>query len=152
CPRQQHRSISIVGCLDASLDSGGISTMKSITGEGSELPALEPWKDDPETEADRHLAARLNIEFNGSEYEASVRFSRDMVHARRMLLEACAISRRLSEEIVTLRAALSSTQQESSEDAWRRGIKTAASLAVQYWESSFGKEIEKLLRNPYVAP
>ena len=89
--------------------------MKSITGEGSELPALEPWKDDPETEADRHLAARLNLEFNGSEYEASVRFSRDMVHARRMLLEACAISRRLSEEIVTLRAALSSTQRESAE-------------------------------------
>lgn len=64
---------------------------------------LEPWKDDPETPDDRVNAWHLHFAFNGSNHDAAVRFSRDLVHARRMLLEACAISRRLSEEIVELR-------------------------------------------------
>ena len=70
------------------------------------IDPLEPWKDDPETPDDRVNASHLLCAFNGSNHDAAVRFSRDLVHARRMLLEACAISRHLSDEIVDLRKQL----------------------------------------------
>lgn len=98
---------------------------KSITGEGSELPALH---------------VRKGIGESSTEFENRCRRERE-----RQLLTAIS-------EITKLKSALFSPQQEPAEDAWKRGIKTAASLAFQYWGSSFGKEIEKLLRNPYVAP
>lgn len=101
--------------------------------EEGEVTVLEPWKDDPETPDDRINASRMHLAFNGSNHEAAVRFSRDTVHARRMLLEACAISRRLSEEIVELR---------KQRDAWN-AAKASSPVTFHPMKNASGMEVCK---------